>query len=85
MKGEAELTATRRRFTGGLRCATLEALNASTGVDQLLLTRVERVALRTKFNVHLRLGRARGKRVTAAAGDLGRDVVWVDFSLHKKS
>jgi hypothetical protein len=76
----AELTATRR-----FGSATLEALNASTSVNQLLLARVERVALRTKFNVHLRLGRARDKRVTAAAGDLGLDVVWVDFSLHKKS
>jgi hypothetical protein len=69
-----------------LRCrlggAALEAFDAATGVDELLLAGVERVALRAKFNVHLGLGGTRDEGVPAAAGDSGFDVFGVDLSLH---
>ena len=41
---------------GALSGATTEALNASTGVDQLLTAGVERVALGADFNTDFRLG-----------------------------
>src|ERR1019366_1424818 len=62
--------------------ATLEALDASTGVDQLLLAGEERVALVAQLDVQVRLGRARLEGVPARAAHGGLDVLGVDLCLH---
>src|SRR4029453_7658204 len=56
----------------GLLEAPLEALHASAGVHQLLLTRVEGVAFGADLDVQLRLGRTCLKLVPARAPD-GRE------------
>jgi len=48
-----------------LAVTALEALDAATGVNQLLLTGVEGVALGAQFDVHLRLRGAGDERVPA--------------------
>src|SRR5882672_10764480 len=64
----------------GARCALglfeplLEALDASAGIDQLLLARVERVARGADLDVQLGLGGTRRERVPAAAVHGGEDV-----------
>src|SRR5436305_6975057 len=59
-----------------LAVALVEAVNATGGVNQLLLAREERVALRADFDVYVALlRRARLERV--AAGAVNRDVVVV--------
>jgi hypothetical protein len=66
----------RRSFSP--RCAlggaTLEALDATAGVDELLLARVERVAVGADLDVHVALGRARGELVAARAANVRLDV-----------
>lgn len=60
----------------------VEALDASTGVDQLLLTGKERVALGTNFNSDVLL---RGKNlddITAVAGNGGLFAYGMDAFLH---
>src|SRR5215217_7750256 len=69
----------RRRHEGGGRhssceepatrtcCAAAEALDAATGVHELLTARVEGVAVRADLDVELRLGRTRPELVTARA------------------
>src|SRR5215211_1834802 len=69
----------RRERGGG---AALEALHAATRVDQLLLARVERVAVRADLHVDLRLGRAGRELVAAGAADVSLDVLGVDVGLH---
>ena len=63
--------------------ALVEALDASAGIDQLLLAREERVALGADFNLDVLL---RGKHlddVAAVAGDRGLFAVRMDaFSCH---
>src|SRR5436309_3600524 len=54
--------------------ATLEALDAATGVDQLLTPGEERVALVAELDVEVGLGGARGERVAARAADGRLDV-----------
>ena len=46
----------RREFIGALGGAATEALDAPTRVDELLLARVERVAVRADLDVDLGLG-----------------------------
>ena len=66
-----------------LQAETLvEAINASTGVNQLLLAGIEGVALGADFNTDLLLGRASGKSITASATDGGLLVVGMDTFLH---
>src|SRR4051812_6135724 len=65
---------------GGL--ATLEPLDASARVDQLLPARVERVAVRADLDVDLGLRGARRELVAARAAHVGFDVLGMDFSLH---
>src|SRR5450759_329233 len=67
---------------GLLVVAALEALDAPTGVDQLLLARVERVALRAQLDVQIRLGAARRERVAAGAVHGRFFVLRVDVFLH---
>src|SRR3954447_22947305 len=62
--------------------AALEALHAATRVDQLLLARVERVAVRADLHVDLGLGRAGRELVAAGAADVSLDVLGMDVGLH---
>src|SRR5437588_6199402 len=72
----------RRRLLG---VAALEALHAAAGVDQLLLARVERVAVRADLHAELGLRGAGGERVAARAVDRGGHVLGVDALLHLAS
>src|SRR3954468_969825 len=68
----------------GLRgsLAPAEALDASARVDELLLARVERVAVRADLDVDLALGRSCGEVVPARAGHMCKLVGRVDVLLH---
>src|SRR3954452_1028690 len=75
----------------GARCALglfetlLEALDASAGVDQLLLAGVERVARGADLDVQLGLGGTRRERVPAAAVHGREDVLGVNLRLHRRA
>jgi hypothetical protein len=58
--------------------ATLEALDATTGVDQLLLAGVERVALRAKLDMQVVFRRPRVELIPARAVHVGEGVIGVD-------
>ena len=61
----------------------LEAVNTSGGIDQLLLTREERVAARADFHADVALvGGSRLKDVTAGADDADFVVSGVNSGLH---
>ena len=60
----------------------LEAVNASAGINQLLLAGKERVALGANFNLQLRLDRPRLKRLTAYATDDGLAIFGMDLLFH---
>ena len=62
--------------------ALVEAINTSTGVNQLLLAGIERVALGADLNTNVLLGGASGKDVTAVATDRGLFVLGMDTFLH---
>src|SRR5947209_20419548 len=63
--------------------ALVEAVNATGGVNELLLAREERVALRADFDVDVvLLRRARCERAAAGAVDCGRVVVGMNSLLH---
>ena len=49
--------------------ALVEALDTSAGIDQLLLAREERVALRADFNLNVLFGREHFDHIAAVAGD----------------
>src|SRR6266566_852704 len=66
----------------GLLEPALEALDASARVDQLLLARVERVAVGADLDVQLGLRGAGLERVPAGTGDGREDVVGMDLRLH---
>src|SRR3954449_4026644 len=70
------------RGAGAARLAAAEALHPAAGVHELLLARVERVAVRADLDVDLRLGRARRELVAARAAHVGFDVLGVDVGLH---
>jgi hypothetical protein len=66
-----------------LAVALVEAIDASCGIDQLLLAGKERVASRTNFNVQVTfLGGASLERLAARAGDGNIDVFWVNSWFH---
>jgi hypothetical protein len=65
-----------------LGSAALEALDAATGVDQLLLARVKGVALGAKLDMQVGLRRPRVELVAARAVHVGKRVFGVDSSLH---
>src|SRR5579884_1967838 len=69
------------RLTGALQ-ATLEALDATTRVHELLLAGVERMALRADLDVQLGLRRAGLERVSARARHGGEDVLGMDAGFH---
>jgi hypothetical protein len=60
----------------------VEALNTSAGVDQLLLTSVERMALGANFDVDLGLGGTSLDDVAACACDGAVNVVRMDTLFH---
>src|SRR5262249_50778907 len=64
--------------------AALEARHAAAGVDDLLLPRVERVALRADLDVQLGLRRAGHERVAARAVHRREDVLGMDVGLHRE-
>ena len=66
-----------------LQAETLvEAIDTSTGVNQLLLAGIERVALGADFNTNLLLGGAGGESVATGATDRGLFVLGMDTFLH---
>src|SRR5207248_2694927 len=65
--------------------ATLEPVDAPAGVHELLLARVEGMALGAELDVQVALGRSRGEGVAAGAAHLGHDVVRMDVGLHRVS
>ena len=69
--------------SGFLAIALVEAIDASCGVDQLLLAGKERVASRTNFDVQVTfLGRASLEGLAARAGDGDINVFWVNSWFH---
>src|SRR5205085_2467261 len=70
------------RALGALEPA-LEALDPSAGVHELLLARVEGVALGADLDVQLRLGRADLERVPAGARHRRQHVIGMDTGLHR--
>ena len=66
-----------------LAIALVEAIDASCGIDQLLLAGKERVASRTNFNVQVTfLSGASLERLAARAGDGNINVFWVNSWFH---
>ena len=63
----------------------LEAVNASAGIDQLLLASVEGVALGANFDLQFTLHRTRLKRLTAHATDDGLAIFGMDLFFHALS
>ena len=62
--------------------ALVEAINTSTGVNQLLLAGIERVALGADFHTNVLLGGTSGKDIAAGAADGGLFVLGMDTFLH---
>ena len=60
----------------------VETINTSTGVDQLLLAGVERVALRADLNTDLLLGGTGCENVAASAANRSLFVVGMDAFSH---
>src|SRR3954465_3278462 len=69
----------------GLLETTLEALDPTAGIHELLLARIERVALRADLDVQLLLGGARRELVPAGAGDVSEDVLGMNLCLHGRA
>ena len=66
-----------------LQAETLvEAINTSTGDNQLLLAGIERVALGADFNTNVLLGGTSGKDIATCAADRGLFVLGMDTFLH---
>ena len=70
------------KLLAGLGKTALEALDAATGIDQLLLAGVERMALAANFNMDLRLGVTGVDHVAAGASDGAVHIVRMDALLH---
>src|SRR5207248_6175266 len=72
---------------GGLRPleAALEPLHPATRVDELLLPRVERVAVRADLDVQLGFRRASLELVAARAAHGCEDVLGMDAGLHRRA
>src|ERR1051325_3500744 len=66
-----------------LAVALVEAIDASSGIDQLLFAGEERVASRANFDVQVALlGGAGLERLAASAGNIYFDVFWVNSWFH---
>src|SRR5581483_1678519 len=66
----------------GLRVSLVEAIDAALDIEEVLLAREERVALRAHLDVQLGLRRTGRERVAAGALDLRLDVRGVDLLFH---
>ena len=62
--------------------ALIEPINTSTGVNQLLLAGIERVALGADLNANVLLGGTSGKDIAAGTADGGLFVLGMDTFLH---
>ena len=62
--------------------ALVEPVNASTGVNQLLLAGIERVALGADFNADVLFGGTSRKDIATGTADGGLFVLGVDTFLH---
>ena len=62
--------------------ALVEAINTSTGVNQLLLAGIERVALGADFNSDVLLGGAGGKSIATSTANRSLFVVGMDAFSH---
>src|SRR5581483_5696130 len=71
--------------TGALGGPAPEPLDPAAGVNQLLLARIERMALRADLHVELGLRGARVEVVAARAVDVREDVFGMDVGLHRRS
>ena len=60
----------------------VETVNTSTGVNQLLLAGIERVALGADFDLDVLLGRTGSKNVTTSTTDGGLFIVRMDAFSH---
>ena len=60
----------------------VKPINTSTGVNQLLLAGIERVALGADFDLDITLGRAGGKGIATSATDSGLLVLRMDAFSH---
>src|SRR4051794_35744541 len=60
----------------------LEALDATTRIDQLLLAGVKRMAVGADLHVHVALGGTRNELVPAGAAHGGLCVLGMDVGLH---
>ena len=68
---------------GFLAIALVEAIDASRGIDQLLLAGKERVASRTDFDVQVTfLGGASFEGLAARAGNRDFNVFWMNSWFH---
>src|SRR4051812_31873588 len=79
----AALTALRLLRLPGPRGPALEALDPAARVHELLLARVERVAVGADLDVQLGLGGARLERVPAGAGHVREHVLGMDTGFHR--
>ena len=70
------------KLLAGLGKTALETLDAATGIDQLLLAGVERMALAANFDVDLRLGVTGVDHVAAGTSDGAVHIVRMDALLH---
>src|SRR5439155_22469426 len=61
----------------------LEALDSATGVDELLLARVEGMARRADLDVQLGLRRPGDELVAARAANGRKDVIGMNLSFHR--
>ncbi len=61
----------------------LEAFDTSGRIDEFLLARKERVALRANFRVNFLHGAARLKGVAATAANLHNIIFWMNIFFHK--
>src|SRR5579875_2031760 len=89
-RGRSHARRTGKSLGAGLRAlaeAALEARDPATGVQNLLLAGVERVAVGADVSVDLARARraAGGEGVPARTGDGGRPVGGVNVGLHVKS
>ena len=73
-----------RFWSSGALCQTLlEAVYATTSINNLFISRIEWMALRADARIQSFLGASNGKLVTACANGLGGGVVgWVGIGFH---
>jgi hypothetical protein len=60
----------------------LKAFDASGGIDQALLSGVERMAIRAHFNVNFRQGGTRFEGIAACASNQAAAVLGMNISFH---